>query len=224
VHVEMSGRRAVLLVAVLLIAGCSWSEGAVEPEPGVSAPAAGRSVPAVSETVPTPAPAAAGDGTTTGGGSVRDGETDPGTVLEYGEAAIIGMGGRGARGVVAATVEIARGEPADLEELDTGDTMAGAQPYYVSIALENVGDTALPLVPLDNDFHGRLDDGTAAQEPGTVDGFRPCDAEPAPADFDKGKRFETCRVFVAPRGRSVETVVYEGFETPYAADPIIWEP
>jgi hypothetical protein len=47
VHVEMSGRRAVLLVAVLLIAGCSWSEGAVEPEPGVSAPAAGRSVPAV---------------------------------------------------------------------------------------------------------------------------------------------------------------------------------
>jgi hypothetical protein len=31
-------------------------------------------------------------------------------------------------------------------------------------------------------------------------------------------------VFVAPRGRSVETVVYDGFETPSAADPIIWEP
>lgn len=80
----------------------------------------------------------------------------------------------------------------------------------------------MPFASLDNNFHGRLEDGTPAGEVGTIDGFRTCESTPAPPDFFEGKTLETCRIFVASNGTRVNSVAYEGFESPYAEDPIVW--
>lgn len=124
--------------------------------------------------------------------------------------------------IEATVVDITTGDATDLEGLELGGRAAGQVPYYVTVSIKNASAADLPFTSLDNDFHGKLEDGTPAGEVGTISGFRTCESTPAPADFFEGKTFETCRIFVASSGTRVNSVAYEGFETPYAEEPIVW--
>ena len=216
VRAVMSGRRlASLVVAVLVAAGCNPSE-----EPEAAGPSGGLPADVTPAADVGEAIAAPDSG---GSGTIGSGETPPGTLLDFGEPAVIAIESGGRSGVVEATVdEISPGETEDLEGLGLGDQVAGQVPYYVRISLKNVSEAEMPFTSLDNDFHGKLQDGTPASEVGTIDGFGTCESTPAPADFFEGKSFETCRIFVASEGTRVNAVAYEGFESPYAEDPIVW--
>lgn len=210
-------RTVLSLLAALVVSGCGSSQASGQAAEIASPQSLDGTVGVVSEVV---SPEADEDDADAGG--VGPGETPPGSGLDLGEAATLAMTSSGKRGVVSAAVEVTRGDPADVAGLDgvEGDV----DPYYVTITFENVGDNEMPYASLDNDFHGLLSDGSPAREPGTAEGFRPCEAVPAPGDFRKGKTYESCRVFLAPAGERVRTVAYEGFETPYADDPVTWGP
>jgi hypothetical protein len=220
VRVVLPRRRvASLAIVALALAGCTLfgeTEGADGP---ASSPPPVDAASDVGEVLSTPADAPDSPGSATVGGD----QTPPGTLLEFGEPAVIAIESGRRSGVVEATVfEITAGDAADLEGLGIDDLVAGQVPYYVKLSLENVSNANMPYASLDNDFHGKLEDGTPAGEVGTIEGFRTCESTPAPADFFAGKSFGTCRIFVASSGTRVDSVAYEGFESPYADEPIIW--
>ena len=216
-----AGRRVALLVVVaLMVTGCSLFG---QPEAAGPSPSPDPAVAAASdvdEVMSSPAgtPPDSGGDTTVGSG-----ETLPGTELPFGEPAVIAIESGARRNVVEATVvDIRTGDPGDLEGLGLGNRVAGQVPYYVTVEIKNLSDADMPFAALDTDFHGKLDDGTPASDVGAIEGFSTCESTPSPADFFEGKTFETCRIFVASNGTRVNSVAYEGFESPYAEDPIVW--
>jgi hypothetical protein len=213
-------RVAPLVFAALMATGCSLfgQPRAAGPSPAPTPAVTAAS--GVDEVISSPAGTPPDSGRSTAVGS---GETLPGTVLRFGEPAVIAIESGGRRGTVETTVvDITTGDPSDLDGLGLGGRVAGQVPYYVTIEIKNLSEADMPFTALDSDFHGKLDDGTPAGEVGTIDGFNMCESSPSPADFFEGKTFETCRIFIASNGTRVNSVAYEGFESPYAEDPIVW--
>lgn len=161
---------------------------------------------------PNPAPAAAEE---------PDGvsATEPGTALEHGDAAtLMWKPASDLTGALDLTVETVQERRASVfDGWALGDSMQEARPYFVSVAVTNVGGTDLAgqAVPLYlRDDRGRLG------APWTVGGdFTPCQSGPLPEPFEAGASAEMCLVYLAPDGARIEDMVFEPTE---GYDPISW--
>ena len=161
---------------------------------------------------PGPAPASAEDpeGVTA---------TAPGTALEHGDpATLVWQPTTDLTGALDLTVEVVQERRASVfDGWLAGDSMEDARPYFVSVALTNVGESDLggQAVPLYlRDDRGRLG------APWTVGGdFTPCQSGPLPEPFEAGARAEMCLVYLAPDDARVEDMVFEPTE---GYDPITW--
>jgi hypothetical protein len=145
--------------------------------------------------------------------------TDPGTGLEHGDAAtLVWKPTTDLTGALDLTVEGVQERRASVfDGWLAGDSMQGARPYFVSVALTNVGETDLAgqAVPLYlRDDRGRLG------APWTVGGdFTPCQSGPLPEPFGAGASAEMCLVYLAPDAARIEDMVFEPTE---GYDPITW--
>jgi hypothetical protein len=145
--------------------------------------------------------------------------TEPGTALEHGDAATLvwkpASDLTGALDLTVETVQERRGSVFDGWAL--GDSMRDARPYFVSVAVTNVGGTDLAgqAVPLYlRDDRGRLG------APWAVGGdFTACQSGPLPEPFEGGASAELCLVYLAPDGARIEDMVFEPTE---GYDPITW--
>lgn len=171
----------------------------------------GDDAPAPSPT-PDPAPAAAEepDGVST---------TEPGTTLQHGDpATLVWQPATHLVGAVELTVESVQERRASVfDGWVADDSLQAARPYFVRVALTNVGedDLAGQAVPLYlRDDRGRLG------APWTVGGdFTPCQSGPLPEPFAAGAGAEMCLVYLAPDGARIRDMVFEPTE---GYDPIVW--
>ena len=188
-------QRSVVLATVLSASLTACGGGDVEKRPTPS---------------PTPVSAPAPDGVTA---------TDPGTALEHGDrATLVWQPATDLTGVLDLTVESVQERRASVfDGWLADDTMQAARPYFVSVALTNVGgsDLAGQVVPLYlRDDRGRLG------APWTVGGdFTACQSGPLPEPFEPGASAEICLVYLAPDGARIEDMVFEPTE---GYDPITW--
>ena len=145
--------------------------------------------------------------------------TAPCTALEHGDpATLVWQPTTDLTGALDLTVEVVQERRASVfDGWLTGDSMEEARPYFVSVALTNVGETDLggQVVPLYlRDDRGRLG------APWTVGGdFTPCQSGPLPEPFEAGARAEMCLVYLAPDDARIEDMVFEPTE---GYDPITW--
>ena len=165
---------------------------------------------------PRPAPSPA---STTAQESAGVTATDPGTALEHGDTATLvwqpAADLTGALDLTVQAVEERRGSAFD--GWVAGDSMRDARPYFVNVALTNVGETDLAgqAVPLYlRDDRGRLG------APWTLGGdFTACQSGPLPEPFEAGASAEMCLVYLAPDGGRIKDMVFEPTE---GYDPITW--
>jgi hypothetical protein len=145
--------------------------------------------------------------------------TDPGTALEHGDSAtLVWQPTTGLTGALDLTVEAVQERRASVfDGWSVGDSMQEARPYFVSVALTNVGgsDLAGQAVPLYlRDDRGRLG------APWTVGGdFTACQSGPLPEPFGAGASTEMCLVYLAPDDARITDMVFEPAE---GYDPITW--
>jgi hypothetical protein len=150
--------------------------------------------------------------------AVDDG-TEPGTRLEHGDTAtLVWHPTTALTGALDLTVEAVQERRASVfDGWSVGDSMQEARPYFVSVALTNVGgsDLAGQAVPLYlRDDQGRLG------APWTVGGdFTACQSGPLPEPFEAGASTEMCLVYLAPDDARITDMVFEPAE---GYDPITW--
>jgi hypothetical protein len=213
------------VLALLALTGCGGdTESAADTEttPEASASATEDAAPMPSETPSeTAAAAVAGD----------IAYTPQGTVLAFGEKAIVpftSMGITGAIGVTA--VAITAGVEADLAVLELGEAATGYVPYYVMFEVTNESGTDFAYTSLGN-AGGVLPDGTGAQPVSVFGTFAPCDEVTAEKDFiTVGASYMTCKLTVAQAGTSVVGADYSRYDstvnaegTDYGEEPIVWK-
>lgn len=132
--------------------------------------------------------------------------TEPGTELELGEAAFIKwQATQKLEGYVAVTVQ--RLDQVSIKEFSAfkldEDTKAST-PYYVQVTVANLGDTNLAGVRLPL----YLNDGSEVFIPqaNIPTQFDPCPSKPLPNRFTGGKQINACLVYLAPKGRKLESM------------------
>ena len=185
------------LVTTVLAASLTACGGDDAPEPSTS---------------PDPAPTSAEkpDGVST---------TAPGTALEHGETAtLVWRPAADLVGALELTVEGVQERRASVfDGWVADDSLQAARPYFVRVALTNVGedDLAGQAVPLYlRDERDRLG------APWTVGGdFTPCQSGPLPEPFEAGASAEMCLVYLAPDDARIRDMVFEPTE---GYDPIVW--
>jgi hypothetical protein len=145
--------------------------------------------------------------------------TDPGTALEHGDpATLVWQPAADLVGALELTVEGVQERRASVfDGWVADDSLQAARPYFVRVALTNVGedDLAGQTVPLYlRDDRGRLG------APWTVGGdFTPCQSGPLPEPFEDGASAEMCLVYLAPDDARIRDMVFEPTE---GYDPIVW--
>jgi hypothetical protein len=145
--------------------------------------------------------------------------TDPGTALEHGDpATLVWQPAADLVGALELTVEAVQERRASVfDGWVADDSLQTARPYFVRVALTNVGedDLAGQAVPLYlRDDRGRLG------APWTVGGdFTPCQSGPLPESFEAGASTEMCLVYLAPDDARIRDMVFEPTE---GYDPIVW--
>jgi hypothetical protein len=163
------------------------------------------------ETSTPPATGAAADGTEPG--------TEPGTELDFGDSAVLAwQPTQDLAGELELSVEaVAEQRQSVFDGWTRDEAMAAARPYFVTVALANVGDTDLggQDVPLYlRDTRGTLG------APWTLGGdFTACQSGPLPVPFGAGAEAEMCLVYLVPDGGRVRDLVFEPTE---GYDPITW--
>lgn len=145
--------------------------------------------------------------------------TDPGTALEHGDpATLVWQPAADLVGALELTVEAVQERRASVfDGWVADDSLQAARPYFVRVALTNVGedDLAGQAVPLYlRDDRGRLG------APWTVGGdFTPCQSGPLPEPFEAGASADMCLVYLAPDDARIRDMVFEPTE---GYDPIVW--
>jgi hypothetical protein len=163
---------------------------------------------------------------TDAGGSEQSKDVEvskPGAALKLGEAGVVPVAsGTDKKGVVSVTVTVEEGDPADLAPLKLGDRAAGLVPYYVRFTFEKVEGDDLGYGSYHSDFYGTTSDGSRAAPLSVFGDWKVCDSESAPAEFDEGESYESCRAFLVPEATEVNGVSYEGRDGPYENNPVTW--
>ena len=185
---------------VLTACGNDAEEVTATPSPSVSVSAS----PSPSSTIPVPAGVEL---------------TEVGADLTFGDTATVIHEPDQKRGtVLELTVKnAARGSLKDFSGFILDDYTKTSTPYYVDVAVENVGEgqvggSAVPLWGVDAT-------NTLLPAARFTTTFRRCPSEPLPKKFGPGRSFETCLVFLAPDKGSLEAV---SFRPNQEFDPIEW--
>jgi hypothetical protein len=145
--------------------------------------------------------------------------TEPGTELDFGDSAVLAwQPTQDLAGELELSVEaVAEQRQSVFDGWTRDEAMAAARPYFVTVALANVGDTDLggQDVPLYlRDTRGTLG------APWTLGGdFTACQSGPLPVPFGAGAEAEMCLVYLVPDGGRVRDLVFEPTE---GYDPITW--
>ena len=180
----------------------------------LAAPACSSPEPGTEPSTP-PASGATADDSEPGG----EPGTAPGTTLDFGDSAVLAwQPTQDLAGELELTVEaVAEQRQSVFDGWTRDEAMAAARPYFVSVALANVGDTDLggQDVPLYlRDTRGTLG------APWTLGGdFTACQSGPLPVPFEAGAEAEMCLVYLVPDGGRVRDLVFEPTE---GYDPITW--
>lgn len=151
--------------------------------------------------------------------AVGTGGTEPGTELDFGDSAVLAwQPTQDLAGELELSVEaVAEQRQSVFDGWTRDEAMAAARPYFVTVALANVGDTDLggQDVPLYlRDTRGTLG------APWTLGGdFTACQSGPLPVPFGAGAEAEMCLVYLVPDGGRVRDLVFEPIE---GYDPITW--
>ena len=134
--------------------------------------------------------------------------TEPGTVLDLGEAATVPAEPDQNTGtVLEITVErIARASIRDFSSFVLNERTKKSRPYYVDVVVKNlgpddVGGTGVPLFGMDGT--NTLIGPSAFTTP-----FEPCASTPLPDTFGTGDRARRCLVFLAPDHGTIDTVSF----------------
>ncbi len=120
--------------------------------------------------------------------------------------------------VLDLTVEKAsQGTIKDFSGFVLDDYTRSATPYYVDVTVKNVGEgtvggAAVPLWGVDAE-------NTLLPPASFTTTFRRCPSEPLPKEFEPGKSFSTCLVFLAPDKGTMKAV---SFRPNQEFDPIRW--
>ena len=105
----------------------------------------------------------------------------------------------------------------DFAGFQLNPAVKASTPYYVQIAVENLGESDLSGVGLPV----YLDNGSDVLIPAAAinSAFKPCPSRPLPAKFVKGQKANLCLVFLAPQGTSLKVIALRPSE---AQEPITW--
>lgn len=142
-----------------------------------------------------------------------------GTELKFGETATVGYMPNNARATVLklAVVSVTQGSVADLGGYTLNDKMRASTPFYVQVAVENVGigdvgKTAVPLALEDN--------RNALILPSTfTDTFTRCPSTPFPTTFAPKAKATFCLVYLTPNRGTFQAM---SFRPDDAFEPIRW--
>lgn len=145
--------------------------------------------------------------------------TEGGDELDFGTSATVVFEPNQQRGtVLELTVEkVQQGSIKDFSGFIVNSTIKSATPYYVDVAVENLGqgDVGEFGVPL----YG-VDDRNVLLQPSTfTTSFAKCASQPLPNKFEGGDKFDSCLVYLAPKHGSLESV---SFRPTQDFDPIVW--
>jgi hypothetical protein len=156
--------------------------------------------------------------------------TDAGTDLKFGEKATVAYEPNAERNtVLEMTVNsAAQGTIGDLGSYVLDDRTKASTPYYVNVAVKNVGDgdvgqTPIPLWAVD-------DSNTLIQASSFTNAFTRCPSTPLPTTFAPNATATACLVYLVPdHGKltglsfrplqAVEPIVWKGTVTPPPATP-----
>jgi len=202
---------AAVGVIALGVSACGGDTGGS----AVPAPATSAADPAETSAAPssTSAPASAA--------APADGDvTAPGSELKVGERAVVPFEyGTDKKGTIAITVTaIEQGDNADLASF--GEKAKGITPFYIRVAVENVGGTdlshssvSLRAIGADGKSTGVIISGKTPQ----------CESSTAKKDFTTaGAKYETCVLQGAREGSEVAGATFDKGDD-YLKSPITWK-
>lgn len=142
--------------------------------------------------------------------------TEPGTELALGETATI-QWNPSQQLEAYASVTVTRLDQVSIKEFKAfklDEAEEKSTPYYVSVTVENLGDTDLEgvRVPL------YLNDGSEVLTPqvNIPTAFEPCPSQPLPKKFTSGKSAELCLVYLAGEGKSLQAMSLRSGDMPAA--------
>jgi hypothetical protein len=189
-------RAAVLTVAAsFVLAGCGGAEKPTT-QPSVTLPTGNVNVPAGVEL------------------------TKPGAELKFGEKAVVAYEPNADRStVLEMTVTGAtQGSIADLGSYVLDERTKASTPYYVDVAVKNVGDgdvgqTPIPLWAVDSA-------NTLIQASSFTNSFSRCPSTPLPTTFAPNAAVTTCLVFLVPDHGTLTGLSYRPLQ---AVAPVIWK-
>ena len=189
---------AVALAAALTLASCSQGGG------GTTGEATASASPSPTSTVSVP-PAVT--------------LTEPATDLSFGEPASVIFEPTQQRGtVLELTVEkAAEGSTKDFSGFVLDEYTRSATPYYVDVTVENIGEGDVGGVPIP--LWGVDAENTLLPAASFTTSFRPCASEQLPKKFEPGDSMQTCLVYLAPDGGTLEGV---SFRPDQEVAPIQW--
>lgn len=184
-----------LLTAALVLTGCGGSHKAAAKAPATDLPTGNVMVPA---------------GVTL---------TKAGATLKFGDAAQVAYEPNPQRStVLQLTVTGAtKGSINDFTGYVLDDRTKASTPYYVQVAVKNVGDgdvgqTPIPLWAVDTT-------NTLIQASSFTNSFAKCPSLPLPTTFAPNAVLSTCLVYLVPNGGGLTAVSYRPLQ---AFAPIVW--
>jgi hypothetical protein len=189
-------RAAVLVVAgSLVLVGCGGEEKPTT-QPSVTLPTGNVNVPTGVEL------------------------TKPGAELKFGEKAVVAYEPNAERNtVLEMTVTGAtQGAISDLGSYVLDERTKASTPYYVDVAVKNVGDgdvgqTPIPLWAVDNS-------NTLIQASSFTNSFTRCPSMPLPTTFAPNATVTACLVYLVPNHGTLTGLSYRPLQ---AVAPIIWK-
>ncbi len=184
-----------LMAAALVLSGCGASHKAATKAPATDLPTGNVMVPA---------------GVTL---------TKAGATLKFGESAQVAYEPNPQRSTVLqlTVVGVAKGSITDFTGYVLDDRTKASTPYYVRVAVKNVGDgdvgqTPIPLWAVDTT-------NTLIQASSFTNSFAKCPSLPLPTTFAPNATLSTCLVYLVPSGGSLTAVSYRPLQ---AFAPIVW--
>ena len=141
--------------------------------------------------------------------------TPTGTTLKIGAPAVVPYEDPGtkARSTVEITpVAIVEGAEMDFADVGLEEDQKTATPYYVRIRAKNVGSGNLSKTDPAGYLSGVDDRGQRQNSVIFLGRFAACDRGASPKSLKPGQSYETCQVYLIPRGGSLDGMVWVEFD------------
>ncbi len=150
--------------------------------------------------------------------------TPDGTTLKIGEPGIVRYAGAGPKGgmvksrIAVIPKKLESGSIDDLEDaLEPSEQ--DSTPYYVEVEVKNVGSGDLSGIdPTVGNLTGVDERDESLTSVTFIGDFDPCNEADAPQSLGKGESFDTCLVFLVPKGGGSLVKVQ------WSAGQVLWKP